>query len=629
MVFQQPTIDPNAWNQHPGPIALIAGPGTGKTHQLALRIVDLVIKRSVDPESITVITFTKEAAKNMKQRISDEEKKDVYLTFENRPKHITTMHSLGHGIVREYSESLGLHKNFLLVTNKELRNILFIDAALASEFNEVEAKNANISRQIGDVRDSDDNTHIITQNYEKLLRKNMSIDYDDQILLACKILCENHTAKEIYSNSSKHLLVDEYQDINSPQREFIRLLSMNNEEGLFVVGDDDQSIYSFRGGSPKYIRDFVNEFGNKSKFLSLNKSRRCSDKIILASLNVVEKIDKSRIPKPEPSFNEDKKNGDPILFHNSANEEQEAAIIAKITQTAVNKNQEVLILIPAKQYADSIKVKLRRKNIVYDHFLPTDDSGISQILDLYRWLEFPEDNYALRKCIDFLIKSKAIDIPSAKVTKPEKVKQRSDALKQIAHLWDGVEFGEKTLWDVIKSKAKDKANESNGIIIELYNTLNEISKCKDKDVGELFAVITKFINPWRNQTALINEFQSWRDELNVRKSDTTADVRIMTLQSAKGLEADIVCVVGLTEQIQPRDNLTSEEIVESARLTYVSMTRAKNTLHLFHARNRKASITYIDSSYNLHQSRFIDAINNDYIETKYHQAKSKITNNPR
>ena len=75
MVFQQPTIDPNAWNQHPGPIALIAGPGTGKTHQLALRIVDLVIKRSVDPESITVITFTKEAAKNMKQRISDEEKK--------------------------------------------------------------------------------------------------------------------------------------------------------------------------------------------------------------------------------------------------------------------------------------------------------------------------------------------------------------------------------------------------------------------------------------------------------------------------------------------------------------------------------------------------------------------------
>jgi DNA helicase-2/ATP-dependent DNA helicase PcrA len=205
-----PEIDDEAWRREPGPILLIAGPGTGKTHQLALRVKDLVEKKNVPPGSITVITFTKDAAENMRRRIADEGKPDVYITPERRPGRIATMHSLGLEIIRANREKLGLPEDFQLITGRRLRKVLFHDAALLAGFEEKEAEYAERTRQKSITPKAGDPAAKILECYQAILRANNAIDYDDQISLACCLLTENADVLAQYSATCVHLLIDEY-----------------------------------------------------------------------------------------------------------------------------------------------------------------------------------------------------------------------------------------------------------------------------------------------------------------------------------------------------------------------------------------------------------------------------------
>ena len=183
-------INAEAWRAEPGPILLLAGPGTGKTQQLALRIKYLVEDKHVSPDAITVITFTKEAAQNMRRRIADEEKPDVYLPIEARPERIMTMHSLGLEIVRAHADLLGMPQRFRVLTESRLRPLLFRDAALIAGYGEEEAAESNRLRQNSAKLPSGSPIEKITKGYESILRACGSIDYDDQILLASHLLSE-------------------------------------------------------------------------------------------------------------------------------------------------------------------------------------------------------------------------------------------------------------------------------------------------------------------------------------------------------------------------------------------------------------------------------------------------------
>ena len=264
-----------------GPALLLAGPGTGKTYTLGLRLKYLVEEKKVSPDNITVITFTSEAAKNMRIRISDPEKEALYLPYTKQPSNIITMHSLGFKIIRAYPDKVELQDPIKVIPGDLEKSIILGDAAQIAVHPRALGFEVSSCRQIGDCQRSESPKCAVCDVYKAILRRCSFLDYDEQILLAVELLESDSGILKEYQNRTQHLLVDEYQDINNAQYKLIKLLSNGQEDGLFVVGDDDQSIYSWRGGSPKYIREFDKDFQSNAKVIPLNKSYRCHKNMLV------------------------------------------------------------------------------------------------------------------------------------------------------------------------------------------------------------------------------------------------------------------------------------------------------------------------------------------------------------
>jgi DNA helicase II / ATP-dependent DNA helicase PcrA len=594
---------------------LLAGPGTGKTHQLALRIKFLVEKRRIPADAIAVITFTRESAQNMRRRISDEQKGDVFIRSELRPQRIMTMHGLGLEIIRAHAEMLRLPEDFNVMTDSRLQSHLFRDAGLLSGLGEIKALEAARYRQRSKRVERGTDAARIISSYETILRACKVIDYDDQIRLACYLFSQRPEIREKYK-ALQHILVDEYQDINADQRRLIEHLAVHSRSGVFAVGDDDQSICDFRGSNPKYIREFKKEFGGDAKILCLDESRRCPETIIRAALRVLETFDHVRIAKPDPKFSEKKKGGYKVLVHSVPSDDDEADIIARLTAKALPKNR-VLILVPAKQYAEKIKHALRRRKISYTHPPNLEETGLLLLREVYEWARVPEHSLALRRCIEAVCQSGTINIPSARVRKQEQKDRRAECLKQIAVLWEAVIKDGVPLWDVLKAAA----GTGNAFLAEVYNKLNLVRESVGSDIGSFLKAVGDSVQPWQTTEDLVEEVDAWISELRGHAQQSEGEVRIMTLQAAKGLETEVVFVVGLNDGIFPRADCDEDQIAESARLFYVSMTRAITELHLFHARKRDGSITYLQESFALKPSRFLNAIDKPHKEEKYYPAR--------
>jgi superfamily I DNA/RNA helicase len=612
-----PQVVAEPWKEE-GPVLLLAGPGTGKTHQLALRVKYLVESKEISPQSIAVITFTREAAENMRRRISSEESKDVYIAPEKRPARITTMHSLGLEIIRGHAVELGLPEDFTVMTDAGLREILFRDAAYLCGLTEEDGKRANGLRQRTMCPASGSVEERITGQYEVILRASGAIDFDDQILLATKVLSENAAASSEYGAAASHLLIDEYQDINHGQQQLISFLCKDRLSGLFVVGDDDQSIYGFRGGTPKYIREFHLEYGQNAKILCLDRSRRCPDKVLHSALNVVESFDRSRTRKPPTTFGADKQNGEPVFVHDVASDDEEARIISDIVKRSVPKHS-VLILTPTRHYAEKIKRALRQKRLHCSHTPPVDDTGLALLQVIDAWVGDTSDNFALRLCIEFVCESGEVSIPSKLSRKEEMKARRAGAMSSIASLWAGVIENRRTLWESLES---EKENES--LFAEISKKLSSLREVDRDNVSEFLSRAARDLGLWSHRGDLMKEIGSWIDELRSHGQGADGQVKILTFQAAKGLEADVVCAVGFDEGILPRNGAAPADLEETARLVYVSMTRSKKDLHLFHARTRDAGVTYLKTSFALAPSRFLGSIKNEYKQQCYHQAPSKI-----
>ena len=229
------TTEPQV-HQLDGPALLLAAPGTGKTYQLARRIKYLVEERKFDPGTITVITFTAAAAANMRARLSDHRKPELCVSRELQPGLICTMHSLGYRVIRENIAMLDLAAVPTVVHANRTRLILMGDAAQLAGYRREDAKETRSCRQFGRCRPDDSQKCKICAAYGSILRSCGAIDYDDQILLSCRILRNNPEVAQSFRARSRHLLVDEYQDINAGQFELIKALSQGQDSGLFVVG---------------------------------------------------------------------------------------------------------------------------------------------------------------------------------------------------------------------------------------------------------------------------------------------------------------------------------------------------------------------------------------------------------
>lgn len=602
---RQIVISDEAWKFYRGPILVLSGPGTGKTFQLAKRIKFLTKTKGVSRDEITVITFTKEAARSMRKKISDPEGKE-YIEPSKRPSRISTMHSLGNWIIKENYESLNLTKNFKVVTSERLKELLMIDAALlvgkkessAEELLSARSKSKAIPKNLVD----------IAEKYEEILRKNDSIDYDDQIALACKLLGEDKELRRKYSKLATHLLVDEYQDINAGQFEFIKLLSSSNRAGLFVVGDDDQSIYSFRGGSPTYIRNFLDDFGSKSKIIKMKTSRRCPKNILSCANTLINKFNVARLKKPKPKYL--KKETGKVVTHNCPSDDKEAYIIANLIRNHI-PNKSVYILVPNKLYLEKIKKALRKVGVSFNSPFYIRGSGLETFGLVKEWLDNPESNFATRLCIDALIEANTTAIPSSRSKTLEKKKLRLEGLRFLGKLWERVICDNLSYFESLNNEAKQ-----NSLLKSLTEKLNKISQLKEDQLSEFLQVIVQDMRLWTKKSLFLQEVTNWIEELKYQSSGTSEyEVRILTMQGAKGLQADIICVVGLEETNFPKAT-NSQGLEEESRLFFVSMTRARDELHLFHSRKRSGSITFQKPSFNLKPSRFITCLPSKIVEDK-------------
>ncbi len=415
--------------------------------------------------------------------------------------------------------------------------------------------------------------------------------------------------------------MDEYQDINAGQFELISLLSEGQRDGLFVVGDDDQSIYSWRGGSPEFIRSFKIHFGDKAQVKPLQKSFRCTPPVLEGALAVVSSYDQSRLQKGQFEYKET--TGEKIIIHSAPSSEKEAVIVKTIIEKSLPKS--VLILIPHRRFVEPIANVLRKAKIKYSAPLTLPGEGLPLISVLSEWLSDNSDSLSFRECLEaYLNNNPESGIPSQRSKKQEKLKKREEDLLIVSRLWEKIgNDGCDSFWKAIGVE-KSTSDFHKGIydlfseIITLYNDQH--------NPANFISKITQKMLLWKKTENFLEEIDSWV-EMSGQFGDISQkpDVQLMTLQGAKGLEADIVCVIGLEEGTLPRKDPSTKELAEQSRLMYVSMTRAVEELHLFCARKRSGAVMFKQiykkgEPPDIKPSCFIDSIPETHKDFKYHQA---------
>lgn len=589
------------------PILVLAGPGMGKTYALAYKIKHLVDQKKVDPSIITVITFTNEAAINMRKRISLKGDKEIYVKESLQPPVICTMHKLGNRIIKDNYSKFGLDREFNVLSSDYLRRILIADSAQIVGANRKDAKETAICRQNGNCDKVDSLKCKICDEYTKLIRKFNYVDHDDQVMLPCKLLKEDKGILQNERQKAKFLLVDEYQDINYSQWELIRLLSGEKPTNLFVVGDDYQSIYGFRGGDPKYIRNFEKDYAPDAIVRSLTISRRCPANIFKGAFCMAQKYnDGYDNLLDEIKFTND--SNVRIKICNFAQQNIEADFIARKIRE-IGSSYEVLILVPTADYAFPIKRALKRRYVDFISYYDIEETDLYLINVLLEWLGNPSDNFLLRILLQEIIDRGVSDIPAKQtdfVGKEESRSIREKAFNQISGFWSQVKER-----NTLYLKIKTFKNEP--IFSKLLKILFELRKSySEGNISDFLPKIIEKLKVWQGISVFAKEVSSLIEEVeSLCMAGGDCNVRILTMRKAKGLQADYVFIVGLENNILPREGADAERKSEDSRLLYVSMTRAVEELYLLYSEKRDRNITKVQPK---GRSEFLDAIPGNYIE---------------
>jgi len=580
---------------------VLSGPGAGKTYLLADRIKRL-LDNGTDKSNITALTFGKDANQHMINKLTDPSGFNIPF---NKLPHISTMHSLGLKIVKEKSHDINLLKTDLKVQgNENVQQLMYRDAALILGYTENDSKEALKCKRYGDCKEnSEEKKCQVCGKYWEIMSKCNYVDFDDQILFACRILEKNPTILGKYQLRAKHLLVDEYQDINTAQFRLIELLSRESRNGLFVVGDDAQSIYGFRGSDPKFILRFRGDF-HGSENPSLAYSRRCHEKIMQDAIKVLKKYYTDWTGEQKLKY-EVPIGEEPDIWQ-LPSDKAEAKRVAIIAQQFIQEKKSILILVPKKEFFPLITQELSQRGIVYScpiSFLPDRVKIAKLFID---WAAIPSDSFKTRLAVEELINNGIAKVPGARknqACKPETITKRIIEETEIAKLWERVDK-ENDLFSVIKNV--EKPNETLIKIRDGFLNLSDLfTNFKKEKCGEFIKQLSIVSGIWVNPSKLMDDITKITELLNPQSTTGLGWVRLNTMRKAKGLEADVVIMVGLEDDIVPNKR---SNLIEEARLFYVSITRAKEKLFLLHAYKRPRNISYGNFLMNKSRSRFLDII---------------------
>ncbi len=589
-----------------GPVLVLAGAGSGKTRVLTSRIAYLIDEKQVSPSNILAITFTNKAAKEMQERIS------VMTDIDGM--WVCTIHSMCVRILRMYSESVGISANFSIYSETERANIIkqafkefeFDDDKLLKNIKwhisnakmlglnpEEYAKTYDYERNIDDVKK-------VYERYNEQLLKNNALDFDDLLLKARQILKNNGDAREYLSGKFKYILVDEFQDTNEVQFDIIRMLAIVHGN-LFVVGDDDQSIYGWRGAKIENILNFEKVYPKASVY-KLEQNYRSTSKI-LDLANAVIKHNGKRKSKTLWTENED---GADITYFEADNETDEALYTVKTIARMVNtgaKLSDFAILMRVNALTRSYEQEFTKYGIsfkVFGGFKFFERKEIKDLLAYLRIINNPFDSEAIVRIINFPKRG----IGDRTVSVLQEYADRNDL-----SVYDAIiDADELPLTSGVKTKLKNFASLIRELIIknedtsvdklvdhmikitgmrECYSDNSEESVTKLANIDEFQNSIDEFVrlNGEVQLSDYLNQVTLSSDTDNMDESEY---VTLATIHSVKGLEFKNVFICGLEQDLMPtsRAKDDKDDMEEERRLMYVAVTRAKKNLWLTRSKTR-------------------------------------------
>ena len=627
-----------------GPLLILAGAGSGKTKVLTVRIAYL-LAQGVNPYEILAITFTNKAAKEMKSRVEG-----LVGDVANRIW-LSTFHSFCSKFLRfELDNFLGYNSNFTIydtsdsqVVIKAALKALNLDdkyypvGAMISAISDAKNKLMFASDYRKQARDFyQQKVADVYEYYERELRKNNALDFDDLLLVAVKLLQSNAAVLDKYSKRFKYVMIDEYQDTNHAQYLLAYLLS-SHWKNIAVVGDADQSIYAWRGADIQNILDFEKDYPNCTS-IKLEQNYR-STKIILDAANAV--IDNNE-GRPEKNLWTDKVEGAKIQHFTAQSEHEEAAFIG---DTIVKKHDihgvpygDMAILYRTNAQSRVLEEALIKRALPYTMVGGTkfyDRKEIKDVLAYLRVLYNPFDDLSLLRIIN---------VPKRSIGATTVSKLQDYARENGTSLF--MTLTQLHLVDTIKGKTKEKLEEfgiliftlvaemddksvldileaildRTGYLAQLEESTDPQDQARAENIGELLSVAKDFqdtnptgtVEDFLEQVALVNDVDSFEQE--------ESKVTLMTLHAAKGLEFPIVFLGGLEEGLFPhsRTLMNPEEIEEERRLAYVGITRAEKELYISNATTR----TVFGRTSSYLPSRFIDEIPAELVDSL--RAKRRI-----
>ena len=615
-----------------GPLLIIAGAGAGKTKTLTTKIAYLIEEDYARPYNVLAITFTNKAAKEMKDRL--------YLLIGDTAKHIqvSTFHSFGLKLLKENFKTLGYESNFVImdsddsltVVKKILKDMncdpkVYNPRAIRNKISS--CKNEMLTPTAYEryaISDYEKVVYKVYEKYEDKLRKNNSVDFDDLLLLPIKLFKENPDILEKYQDLYKYILIDEYQDTNEAQYILTKMISEKNRK-ITCVGDDSQSIYSFRGANYKNILNFENDYKD-AKTILLEENYRSTSNILDAANQVI----KNNKMRKDKNLWTSRGVGEKIKYYRSYNERDEAQYVIRKTKELINRGVEykdIAVLYRTNAQSRVIEEEMLKENMPYKVIGSINFYNRKEIKDLLAYLRLihnSRDNVSLLRVINTpkrWIGLKTID----------NLTEKADL--EGTSIYDAISSGKELEFKTIIEKLKaiseeltlteliDKVLDASGMKADLESEKSLEAEVRLENLEEFKSITKTFeereglvsLEDFLLETTLVSDVEEYKNDPN--------RISLMTVHSVKGLEFNHVFVVGMEEGIFPHMNslMENSELEEERRLCYVAITRAKDNLHLINARRR----TLFGNEQINPVSRFIGEINPDLLETNVQEELPK------
>lgn len=606
-----------------GPLLVLAGAGSGKTKVLTTRIVYLVKEKGIDPHHILAITFTNKAAKEMKERVIQMLGPIAYQI------QISTFHSLGLTIMKENYHFLGYQPNFTILDSEDTLTVIkkiLKDLNLdTKEYNPRAIKNkiSGAKNELLDAKEYENyaNTDFeqkvveVYKRYEKKLLINNSLDFDDLLVLPIRLFRTNPDILKKYQERFQYILVDEYQDTNEAQYKLIKMLGAKYKN-VCVVGDNDQSIYSFRGANYRNILNFEKDYPDAHTIM-LEENYR-STKTILHAANDVIKNNKERKDKNLWTSNDI---GLKIKYHRSFDEKEEAYYVVteikKLLEVETPKN-EIAILYRTNAQSRNVEEALLRENIPYKVIGSFYFYNRKEIKDLIAYLKLiynQNDDINLLRIIN--VPRRGIGLKTLENLTNEANQKGTSLFHAIS---SGKELGfRKMIEELITKQENTSLTELVDLVLDTTGMRQELikegtmeSEIRLENLEEFKSITKNFeekngiisLEEFLMEISLVSDMEEHKDNQDV--------ITLMTVHSAKGLEFNKVFLIGMEEGIFPHNNsfLDQSSLEEERRLCYVAITRAKQDLWLVNAKRR---MLYGMESANP-PSRFIGEITQELLE---------------